>query len=40
MPFKETCRMEERIRMLSEYDTGNWYFGSVPSLRHMPGHVL
>jgi transposase-like protein len=24
MPFKETCRMEERIRMLSEYDTGNW----------------
>jgi transposase InsO family protein len=24
MPFKETCRMEERILMLSEYDTGNW----------------
>ena len=24
MPFKETCRMEERIRMLSDYDTGNW----------------
>jgi len=24
MPFIETCRMEERIRMLSEYDTGNW----------------
>jgi transposase InsO family protein len=24
MPFQETCRMEERIRMLSEYDTGNW----------------
>ena len=24
MPFKETCRMKERIRMLSEYDTGNW----------------
>src|SRR5262249_7928099 len=24
MPFRETCRMEERIRMLSEYDTGNW----------------
>jgi transposase InsO family protein len=24
MPFKETCRMEERIRMLSEYETGNW----------------
>ena len=24
MPFKETCRVEERIRMLSEYDTGNW----------------
>jgi putative transposase len=24
MPFTETCRMEERIRMLSDYDTGNW----------------
>jgi transposase InsO family protein len=24
MPFKETCRMEERIRMLLDYDTGNW----------------
>jgi transposase InsO family protein len=24
MPFKETCRMEERIRMLAEYKTGNW----------------
>src|ERR1700693_4215472 len=24
MPFQETCRMEERIRMLSEYETGNW----------------
>ncbi len=24
MPFMETCRMEERIRMLSDYDTGNW----------------
>lgn len=24
MPFAVTCRMEERIRMLSEYDTGNW----------------
>jgi transposase InsO family protein len=24
MPFKETCRMEERLRMLSDYDTGNW----------------
>jgi len=24
MPFMETCRMEERVRMLSEYDTGNW----------------
>src|SRR5437763_4802187 len=24
MPFSETCRMEERIRMLTEYDTGNW----------------
>jgi transposase InsO family protein len=24
MPFKETCRMEERIRMLSDYETGNW----------------
>jgi putative transposase len=24
MPFAETCRMEERIRMLLEYDTGSW----------------
>ena len=24
MPFTETCRMEERVRMLAEYDTGNW----------------
>lgn len=24
MPFTETCRMEERIRMLSDYNTGNW----------------
>jgi transposase InsO family protein len=24
MPFKETCRMEERVRMLADHDTGNW----------------
>src|SRR5688572_18524096 len=24
MPFLETCRMEERIRMLSDYETANW----------------
>jgi transposase InsO family protein len=24
MPFLETCRMEERIQMLSDYKTGNW----------------
>jgi transposase InsO family protein len=24
MPFTETCRMEERVRMVSDYDTGNW----------------
>jgi transposase InsO family protein len=24
MPFKETCRMEERIRMLTDWDSGNW----------------
>lgn len=24
MPFWETCRVEERIRMLTDYDTGNW----------------
>jgi transposase InsO family protein len=24
MPFKETSRMEERILMLAEYETGNW----------------
>jgi transposase InsO family protein len=24
MPFEETCRMEQRIRMLSDYDSGHW----------------
>jgi transposase InsO family protein len=24
MPFRETSRMEERIRMLAEYESGNW----------------
>ena len=24
MPFRETCRMEERIRMLMEHESGNW----------------
>ena len=24
MPFTETCRMEERVRMLLDYETGNW----------------
>ena len=24
MPFQETCRMEERIEMLRDYDSGNW----------------
>jgi transposase InsO family protein len=24
MPFKETCPMEERIRMLADYASGNW----------------
>jgi transposase InsO family protein len=24
MPFLETCRMEERVRMISDYATGNW----------------
>ena len=24
MPFGETCRMEERIRMLLDHDSGNW----------------
>ena len=24
MPFLETCRMEERVRMLSDYESGNW----------------
>ena len=28
MPFLETCRMEERIRMLSDYETGNWNVSS------------
>jgi Winged helix-turn helix len=24
MPFMETCRMEERVRMLTDWDRGNW----------------
>jgi transposase InsO family protein len=24
MPFEETCRVEERIRMLCDYESGNW----------------
>lgn len=24
MPFEETCRMEERVRMLADYESGNW----------------
>ena len=24
MPFTEVCRMEQRVRMLVDYDTGNW----------------
>ncbi len=24
MPFLETCRMETRVRMMLDYDTGNW----------------
>ncbi len=24
MPFQETCRMEQRIGMLADYDAGHW----------------
>ena len=24
MPFRESCRMEERVRMLTDWDRGNW----------------
>lgn len=24
MPFMETCRMEQRVQMLADYDTGHW----------------
>src|ERR1700693_5118606 len=24
MPFKETCRMEERVQILAEYEIGHW----------------
>jgi transposase InsO family protein len=34
MPFKETCRMEERIQMLSDYESGNW---TVSELRRRYG---
>jgi len=29
MPFLETCRLEQRIRMLSDYDGGNWSVGEL-----------
>ena len=29
MPFQETCRMEERVRMLSEYDSGHWSVSEI-----------
>jgi transposase InsO family protein len=29
MPFLETCRMEERVRMLSDYASGNWSVSEV-----------
>ncbi len=31
MPFLETCRMEERVRMMLDYDTGNGAFRSCAS---------
>lgn len=33
MPFRETSRMEERVQMFSEYDSGNWSV-SVLCRRH------
>jgi transposase InsO family protein len=33
MPFKETSRMEERIRMFLEYESGNWSVSEL-CLRH------
>jgi transposase InsO family protein len=33
MPFRETCRMEKRIQMLSDYDTGAFSVSAV-SARH------
>jgi transposase InsO family protein len=33
MPFRETCRMEERIHMLSDYDRGVWSVSEL-SRRH------
>ena len=29
MPFRETGRMEERIRMFLEYDSGNWSVSEI-----------
>ena len=49
MPFQETCRMEERVRMLADFDTGHWSvsdicrrYGSDPTARqtfHPKAHV-
>ena len=41
MPFVETCRMEERVSMLAEYDTRDIRrVGAVPPLWGEPGYVL
>jgi len=29
MPFRETGRMEERIRMFLEYESGNWSVSEI-----------
>ena len=29
MPFQETCRMEERVRMLADFDSGHWSVSDV-----------
>ena len=39
MPFKEICRMEERVGMLAEYDSGHWSVSELCRRRGV-GHVL
>src|ERR1700722_3885462 len=40
MAFRETCAMEERIRMLSDYDTGAFSVTELSERYGVPGDIL